>query len=169
MTAPLLIPCPHCNGLNRIPAERLGDHPKCGRCKGEVLLSKPFELKQGDYASQIKGDLPLLVDVWADWCGPCKSFAPVFEQAASQLAGGLFEGRGEALARPTPVGPDIQQQRQVALDLGGVIAFAQLERGAQQHILFAAAAFRAVAQAVGGDAVEAVAVGAGDNQGCSHE
>mgnify|MGYP007041999203 CR=1 FL=1 len=63
MSDPLLIPCPHCNGLNRIRAERLGDHPKCGRCKAEVLLSKPFDLKQGDYASQIKGDLPLLVDV----------------------------------------------------------------------------------------------------------
>ena len=80
MTDPLLIPCPHCNGLNRIPAERLNDHPKCGRCKAEVLLNKPFELKQGDYASQIKGDLPLLVDVWADWCGPCKSFAPVLSR-----------------------------------------------------------------------------------------
>ncbi|MBC3269788.1 thioredoxin TrxC [Pseudomonas sp. SWRI81] len=87
MTTPLLIPCPTCNGLNRIPAERLADQPKCGRCKSAVLLSKPFELTQGDYASQIKGDLPLLVDVWADWCGPCKSFAPVFEQAAAQLAG----------------------------------------------------------------------------------
>ncbi|RUQ42952.1 thioredoxin TrxC, partial [Corynebacterium pseudodiphtheriticum] len=80
MSEPLVIPCPHCNGLNRIPGERLGDAPKCGRCKQAVLLNKPFELKQGDYASQIKGDLPLLVDVWADWCGPCKSFAPVFEQ-----------------------------------------------------------------------------------------
>ncbi|MBV4460700.1 thioredoxin TrxC [Pseudomonas sp. COR58] len=87
MTEALLIPCPTCNGLNRIPAERLGDRPKCGRCKADVLLDKPFELNQGDYASQIKGDLPLLVDVWADWCGPCKSFAPVFEQAAAQLAG----------------------------------------------------------------------------------
>ena len=87
MSDPLVIPCPHCNGLNRIPAERLGDQPKCGRCKAQVLLSKPFELKQGDYASQIKGDLPLLVDVWADWCGPCKSFAPVFEQAAAQFEG----------------------------------------------------------------------------------
>ncbi|EIK62418.1 MULTISPECIES: thioredoxin TrxC [Pseudomonas] len=87
MSAPLVIPCPHCNGLNRIPGERLGDAPKCGRCKQSVLLSKPFDLKQGDYASQIKGDLPLLVDVWADWCGPCKSFAPVFEQAAGQLEG----------------------------------------------------------------------------------
>ena len=87
MTEPLLTPCPHCNGLNRIPAERIGEHPKCGRCKNDVLLAKPFDLKQTYYASQIKGDLPLLVDVWAEWCGPCKAFAPVFEQAANQLIG----------------------------------------------------------------------------------
>lgn len=87
MSDPLVIPCPQCNGLNRLPAERLNDTPKCGRCKQAVLLSRPFDLSEANYASQIKGDLPLLLDVWADWCGPCKSFAPIFTQAAAQLSG----------------------------------------------------------------------------------
>ncbi|PWB31104.1 thioredoxin TrxC [Pseudomonas sp. SDI] len=100
MTDPLLIPCPHCNGLNRIPATRLGDQPKCGRCKASVLSRTPFELKQADYASQIKGDLPLLIDVWADWCGPCKSFAPIFEQAAQQLAGRCRLAKLDSEANP---------------------------------------------------------------------
>ena len=104
MTEPLLIPCPHCNGLNRIPAARVGEHPKCGRCKNEVLLSKPFDLNQADYVSQIKGDLPLLLDVWAQWCGPCKSFAPVFEQAAGQWVGKCRLAKLDSEANPQLAG-----------------------------------------------------------------
>ncbi|MEZ2876445.1 thioredoxin TrxC [Pseudomonas lundensis] len=104
MTDPLLIPCPHCNGLNRIPAARVGEHPKCGRCKNEVLLSKPFDLNQADYVSQIKGDLPLLLDVWAQWCGPCKSFAPVFEQAAGQWVGKCRLAKLDSEANPQLAG-----------------------------------------------------------------
>ncbi|SDI39936.1 thioredoxin TrxC [Pseudomonas panipatensis] len=87
MTATLLVPCPHCGGLNRLPHNRLADQPRCGRCKSAVLPDKPFALDDAGFAAQIKGDLPLLLDVWADWCGPCKAFAPIFEQAASRLVG----------------------------------------------------------------------------------
>ncbi len=69
------------------PGARVHDAPRCGRCKSEALPDQPFELQQRQFANQIKGDLPLLVDVWASWCGPCRSFAPTFAQAARQLQG----------------------------------------------------------------------------------
>lgn len=100
MSQPLLIPCPQCNGLNRIPAERLADTPRCGRCKAGVLPATPIELNQANFASQLKGDLPLLVDVWASWCGPCQAFAPTFQQAAAQLSGRYRLGKLDSEANP---------------------------------------------------------------------
>lgn len=100
MSDPLIIPCAHCAGLNRIPTDRLAEAPRCGRCKSSVLTDSPFDVNQASFASQIKGDLPLLVDVWASWCGPCRSFAPTFAQAAAQLKGRCRLAKLDSEANP---------------------------------------------------------------------
>lgn len=101
--------CPHCGKTNRLPAQRAAERPDCGACGQPLFAGKPVEMDDARFDDYLRRtDLPVVVDFWASWCGPCRTMAPQFEQAASKLA-----GRVQFLKVDSDANPQLSQRYQV--------------------------------------------------------
>jgi len=109
MDQPLHITCPHCDAVNRLAATRLSEAPNCGRCHQALFVGKPFTMTDANARTLLsRNDLPLVIDCWATWCGPCVQFAPIFDQAAA-----AYEPRVRFAKLDTDAQPQTSAQFQI--------------------------------------------------------
>jgi thioredoxin 2 len=119
----LNIVCPSCTTTNRVPAQRVGEDPHCGKCGAILLPAAPIALSDRNFERVVAGtDLPVVVDFYADWCGPCRTMAPQFASAAAQAKGRALFVKVDSDASPATAG---------RFAIRSIPTVVRLERGAE--------------------------------------
>lgn len=121
MSEKLHIVCPSCQGINAVPENKLSENPTCGKCKSALFSGTPSNATAANFNRLItKNQIPVLVDFWAPWCGPCKMMTPIFEQAAQVL---------EPKVRLLKVNTEAEQQLGAQLRIQSIPTLALFKNG----------------------------------------